>query len=300
MIRFNKLRLLLVLFSGTWIWAQEQAADSISTVRDTIQNQASVVPEQNIFNTENSKRFAEYLFKTGQYRYATEEFQRVIFLNPQDNDAKYYLVLSYIKLKEYPEASQYFLRYFPRYDTLPVRFQKQAIRLSVLEGDYADALQKLAVSKLDSVSKQTWQLGLSILDKRWEEANRFYQAHASNPDPVYHQFGNVVQRRVSTRTKSPFLAGALSAVVPGLGKVYTKNYGDAAMAFLFTGVNVWQAYRGFSKDGTRSVHGWIFAFLGTSFYLGNIFGSVKAAKRYNQKIDDDAIQEVKAVFDYRF
>ncbi len=305
MIRFSKLSVFFTGFFGLWLQAQQTSGDSLTSKHDSIiRNPSSNKPAekkaQDIFNLQNSKKFAQYLFKTGQYSYAAEEFQRVIFLNPQDNDTKYQLVETYIQLHNIPKAESYFNQFFPLFDTLPVKFQKQSVRLDVYSENYEKAIKKLTRSKLDSIDKQTWYLGLSILEKRWKEAGEYYQAHVSNPDPVYHQFGNVVLRRLGAKTKSPFLAGTLSAVVPGLGKVYTENYGDALMAFLFTGINIWQAYRGFSKDGIKSVHGWIFASLGAAFYLGNIFGSVKAAKRHNQKIDDDATQEVKAVFDYRF
>jgi hypothetical protein len=56
-------------------------------------------------------------------------------------------------------------------------------------------------------------------------------------------------------------------------------------------VNIWQAYRGFSKSGKNSVYGWVFASLATGFYIGNIFGSHKSAKKYNKKIDDNLYNE---------
>ena len=51
---------------------------------------------------------------------------------------------------------------------------------------------------------------------------------------------------------------------------------------LFVAANAWQAYRGFNEHGIKSTYGWTFASLSASFYIGNIFGAVKAAKRYNK------------------
>ncbi len=293
---FNKqIFLWLFLLTGLFLNAQEKRKDSVNIRVDSVKEK-----KQDIFDYEHSRKFADYLYKTGQYDYAIEEYQRTVFINPGDNQAKYNLVDTNLKKKDYPSAQNYFLRFFPVFDTLDTPYQKLYVKIFVFQNDYADAMRYLKKSSLDSVHKQTWILGLTVLTRQWDKALKYYNAHPDNPDPVYHQFGSAVQRRLEKHNKSPLLAAGLSTVVPGLGKVYTKNYGDALMALLFTGLNVWQAWRGFSKNGVKSVRGWIFAGIGTSFYLGNIFGSAKAAKRYNKKLDDQATDEVKAVFQYNF
>jgi hypothetical protein len=54
------------------------------------------------------------------------------------------------------------------------------------------------------------------------------------------------------------------------------------------------SYRGFSKKGVKSANGWIFGSLTVGFYFGNIFGSYKAAKNYNQIEYDKLYNEAKA------
>ncbi len=254
--------------------------------------------KENLFDYEHSKKFAEYLFKTAQYDYAIEEFQRVIFLNPHDWQAKLKVVEAYLNKEDYFKSVGYFHRYFPVFDTLPPGIQQKGIKGHILSGEYDVSLKYLNQSALDSVNRQTWKLGVYLLKHDWKTAKHFYDKQIDNPSPLFHQFGTSLQNRLEAKTKSPFLAGTLSTFVPGLGKVYTKNYGDALISFLFTGLNAWQSYRGFKKDGFRSVRGWIFGGFAASFYLGNIYGSVKAAKRYNKKIDDDVDNAVKAVIKY--
>lgn len=45
----------------------------------------------------------------------------------------------------------------------------------------------------------------------------------------------------------------------------------------------YQSYRGFSDKGSKSVIGWVYGGLTSVLYLGNLYGSGKAVKNYNQK-----------------
>jgi hypothetical protein len=66
-----------------------------------------------------------------------------------------------------------------------------------------------------------------------------------------------------------------------MGKVYSGRWKDGLVSLLFVGATGFQAYRGFSQKGSESIYGWIMGSLSVGFYIGNIFGSVKAAKIYN-------------------
>ena len=45
----------------------------------------------------------------------------------------------------------------------------------------------------------------------------------------------------------------------------------------------WQSYAGFNKNGIESGYGWVFGTLATGFFIGNIYGSAKAANTRNMK-----------------
>ena len=53
----------------------------------------------------------------------------------------------------------------------------------------------------------------------------------------------------------------------------------------FLGVLGWGAYDGFSENGVSSRKGWTLGTIGGIFYLGNIYGSVVAAQRHNQRTE---------------
>jgi TM2 domain-containing membrane protein YozV len=92
------------------------------------------------------------------------------------------------------------------------------------------------------------------------------------------------------RFKSKFQAAALSAFIPGSGKIYSGRIADGLYSLLLVGLTAWQSYDGFEDDGASSAKGWIFGVLGTAFYLGNIYGSAVAVEIYNRKIHNEFLR----------
>jgi len=73
----------------------------------------------------------------------------------------------------------------------------------------------------------------------------------------------------------------LSALVPGLGRVCTHRYGDAAFSFLATTGTASLAIRSARRGG--AVGTWLFGLAATGFYVGNVYGSaVSPADRARQ------------------
>jgi hypothetical protein len=103
-----------------------------------------------------------------------------------------------------------------------------------------------------------------------------------------------------TKKKSAGLAGLLSAVVPGLGKVYSKDWKDGIIAFVFTGTMMLQSVRNFNRKGFDNPRGYIYGAIGTGFYLGNIYGSVKSAKNFNIKETEKIKHEISDIFNAQY
>ncbi len=260
---------------------------------------SNLLSGQGLYDYEHSKEYADYLFKSGQYKLAVEEFERVVFLRPADTLAQDKLIKSYRLGGDYPGGLQRLYSFYSADGEMPTTFRKEELRLWVMSDSLANAARSLDRLNIPATDKQAYRLGLYLLGRKWEEAQAL-STHIETKNSLGAKFNDILQKRVKAGRKSPLLAAALSSVVPGLGKVYTKNYADAAMALLFVGANAWQAYRGFSKNGKSSVYGWVFGGLAASFYIGNIYGAGKAAKRYNKKLDDDAYQKAKYIFDTTF
>lgn len=95
--------------------------------------------------------------------------------------------------------------------------------------------------------------------------------------------------------KSELLAGILSAILPGSGYVYAGRYGDGLTAFLLNGL--------FIAGAVTAVHNeWYPAAglaggVGLPFYLGNIYGSANAAKRWNNRVRREVRGRIAALLD---
>ena len=83
----------------------------------------------------------------------------------------------------------------------------------------------------------------------------------------------------------------MSALIPGLGKIYADEVGDGITAFLLTGLFTYLAVDKFQNDHTAS--GWLYASIAAFFYSGNIYGSATAVQNYNAGIKFNFDNEVK-------
>lgn len=119
--------------------------------------------------------------------------------------------------------------------------------------------------------------GISLLERNMEEFDSLSKKFTQSYYPISNQernFFEYYEKLNNYKPKSMLAAGIFSAVVPGLGKIYAKRYGEGISTFFITasmGLVTWENYR---KDGIMDVKTIIFGSLFSVFYLGNIWGSV--------------------------
>ena len=100
--------------------------------------------------------------------------------------------------------------------------------------------------------------------------------------------------------KSPLLAGFLSTLIPGSGKIYSGRGIDGIFTFLVITLTGFRAYEGFSDDQWESARFWTYGSISGFFYLGNVYGSVLSARIVNNEADEKAINEIKVKFNVHF
>lgn len=99
----------------------------------------------------------------------------------------------------------------------------------------------------------------------------------------------------SYKKKSKFVAGALSAIIPGAGKWYAGKKKQALGAFfpiLSSAILTLEAY---NRGGIKDARFWIYGSIFTTFYIGNIWGSTVAVKVRNDEFNK--VYENKILFD---
>lgn len=99
---------------------------------------------------------------------------------------------------------------------------------------------------------------------------------------------NFINKYNTIPKRSPFAAGLLSALVPGMGKVYAGYRIQAISAFLANTLFAAQAFEAYYKSGPKSVHFIYAAGLFGAYYVGNIAGSVWAVKKKKR----DTLREI--------
>jgi hypothetical protein len=141
----------------------------------------------------------------------------------------------------------------------------------------------------------------AIRMRRWDEARRLdAAAPAAGTAGVWQQEDRELMRRYQALPrKSPWVAGALSAVIPGLGRVYIGRWPDGLMSFLLVGVTASLAAQGFYQDGRDSLRGWILGSIGALLYIGNVYGSAVGAIVQRRDAEDVLMQEIDHAYERR-
>ncbi len=244
----------------------------------------------------NIRKFADYLYAQGDYLRASGEYQRFLFSQPAavDNDTLRRIAESY-RLGGQPDHAVQFLKTLLQ--TQPnsnlVRYELGATYFLV--GQYDESIHFLNESQdLFQGEEYRWKsqmlIGMNnLMQKRWESTIQHFDQLGLSGVPEAAGYHSMYKRYAEDGSmlpsKSPLLAGFLSTVLPGSGRVYVGRLNDALLTVFFLGVLGWGTYDGFAENGVSSRKGWILGTLGGIFYLGNIYGSVVAAQTHNRRTE---------------
>ena len=252
---------------------------------------------QDLFNLKNSTAYASYLFKSNEYKLAAREYERIIFMDPTNKDSKLFLIKSYNLAGEYDLAIKRFKYLYPSFQTAPpeisYEFGKLLIKNNLLDESGTFLAQSDSLNESD---KLILQASTEMFRGNWDAANILIDALNKDQHPVLNNYRELTTEINNQKYKNQYLSMGLSAIIPGLGKVYSGYWKDGLIAFLFVTVSGWQSYRGFDKQGINSLYGWIYGLVGTGFYMGNIYGSGKAANKYNDTKEHYYKHKVEDIF----
>jgi hypothetical protein len=250
-----------------------------------IENQAF---GQNLYDASHSRTYAAHLMRSSQYGLAAEEYQRLHFFQPDNDTFRVQLLRAYRLGGQGIRGIDTWRDWQPdgllSVSTSP-RVNSAYLSLLLTNDRLTDALQLSALpNALDPAAARKARLYAHLLRQQWADAQTELSAWpASAPLPTQGPISLLIERGQHIRHKSPALAASLSAIVPGLGKAYTRDWKDGAIGLLFVGLNAWQSYRRFDREGIDSAWGWIHGSIGLGFYIGNIYGAHKSARLFNQR-----------------
>lgn len=157
-------------------------------------------------------------------------------------------------------------------------------------GDYSTPAEQLDTYSGPYAELKGVQLaGLALLRDDPEAFKRAAASFSYNDfalEKAEREFDEIFKSRYETPMKSPLLAAAASAVVPGLGKVYAGQLGEGISSFLVTGAMGAITAEHWIKDGPKSWKTIVPGVLTAILYIGNIYGSYVSVSIYNNTLYD--------------
>ncbi len=246
------------------------------------------------YGSEEILAFADELFRLGDYSRAAIEYLRYSFLYPDEKCAKQSLFRAGLckeYSKKYDEARIIYAQLALSADPYTMQFPKYRIPLTFFMQNSLDS----AFESIDTINAGEcygalqYLRGWIFLRKReYNSALSIFQhisANASNSS-ISGSLDYLILRCKTTKDlsyRSPFFAGLLSTFIPGMGRGYCGRWGDAFFSFAVVGIASGLAAYMWKDDPAFS---YTMAGIGSFFYIGNIYGSVKGAKVYNEEVGE--------------
>jgi len=132
-----------------------------------------------------------------------------------------------------------------------------------------------------------------VEEEKWRKALDTFKT-IGDESGLYHiaeNFVSGIQEIDKLPLKSPGLAGTLAAILPGSGHFYTGRVRDGVTAFLLNGVFIWGAVESYNNED-YAVAG-ILTFFELGWYFGNIYSATSSAHKYNKRLKDGYIRDLK-------
>ena len=254
-------------------------------------------------------KIADTFMEEGEYYRAVTEYKKFLILFPDSVKADYSafrIALAYFKGEEYGAAARSFMAMRERYPESPY-----ATEAGYREGYSQWKLKNYerARMSLETIAEQHPQsefatrslvlICLSALDENRTEVSRQALVRVLNRYPGHPEVESVkeamiqLERYEALPEKSPVLAGVMSAILPGSGYIYAEHYGDGITALLINGLFIVGTVAAINNEN-YAVAG-IVGGIGVPFYLGNIYGSANAAKKWNLGIRNEVIQKIHSI-----
>lgn len=141
--------------------------------------------------------------------------------------------------------------------------------------------------------------GMRLLQRDLDAFDRYYSLLDTTDFRLTTEANNLLTVRkeiASHKNRRPWVAGTLSALVPGLGRIYAGNFGEGLASFLLVGSMAAVTTENWLRKGPANWKTIVAGLLSTVFYIGNIYGSVAAVKvamnDFNHQMDVQILYDI--------
>lgn len=248
------------------------------------------------YSTKQRFDFIHHLIKSNDFKEALIELNYLD--GKKSSDSLYYLKgWSLYSLKQLTNSANNFKRVSKK-STFYHKSHFFAAYNYAHTQNYEDAKKVLSDIQLNSNLQQLKSFessGIALLERDYElfESTRIkselilpaLQTEVINLDKLYTSLKN-------RKPKKMWLAGLMSAIIPGSGKMYAGKTGEGIASLLMvgsTGLVTWENHR---KLGIKNFKTILFGSIFTIFYVGNIYGSVFSVKISNEEFNHEMDQKI--------
>ena len=233
---------------------------------------ANTTNGQNLYDTAHTKAFAQYLYNTQQYRFAAEEYSRIAD-SACSNCLDYALksVECYEIVYDYKNALNQFEKHILPQARIDTQYYFNYVKLLIKDHQYTSAYIYCDSVKAPYTTKiLNIKYGLSVIEG---------YTPPSSQELIIPEFKVLADNEI--KQKRMFSAIAMSAIVPGSGRIYCGYVREGITAMLRSCFDYLHVVYGFRKYGFRDPYPLFFATVSVCFYIGNIFGTAKSVNKYN-------------------
>ena len=252
-------------------------------------------------------RYAEQLFKSGDYQAARLAYKRLRFHRPDTeftDVADYWVAQSYYYQNQPERAEHLFREFLAVHPNSPFRFRSQLMigQLHFDAGEYSLArttLFELLHSNADTevVAAAHYLRGWCYVhttdwDKAIAELRRVDTFQTDTPsEKNASQLADILLERTPLPHKSPQIAGWLSTVVPGSGQFYVGRVKEGILAAALSGTFIYLVADAVRERRYVDCAG--ISLVGWQFYWGNRLEAQRFASEYNSHRERELIETLK-------
>jgi hypothetical protein len=265
---------------------------------------------QDFFTPAARHAFAQALFDIGDYAGAKREWAFLIQL-PNHNlstDSLHYRI-GQCAFREHPPGSAEWLKGFESYTQISTRSPALFNHSRIAEGYKRllfdlpnDAVVPSVLPLADSLSREhqrfqqilypLWVIPQTYPYRKWKDYRQAFQQYHHNRTGFEPQ--SIVLRKAVKYTdtlvsfyerkkeKSPLLAGTLATLIPGGGKAYLGNWGQATMIFLTTSLLGLIAYEGHYRHKDWQLY--TFGTLAAGYHVMSIYSATLSIRIFNREL----------------
>ena len=259
-------------------------------------------------------KVADALAQEGEYYRAVTEYKKFLILFPESTRTDYVLFqmgMAYYKGEEYGPAAASFSRLrekYPQSEFAPKGYYFEGLSYWKLKKyeESKTAFQGLAEAYPESTYAPLALVAGSLLalerdnpDASMKGLERLADRYPNDPAAKKAQEARgLLTKYQELPKKSKALAGVMSAIVPGTGYMYAEHYGDGITAFIINALFIAGTVTAIVKEN-YAVAG-IVGGVGLPFYIGNIYGSANAARKWNIGVQREYRDKIFITVDFKF